>query len=453
MKKYIFILLTIIVTSIPSFKLRAQIFGPSFKEYVLHSPEKILEPVKSIALVGFYIQGPSEPSNFITDKSYGIFTARSETKEIKDDYKVDHGQVIMNHFETGLLNEKRGIGSEKPLLEAKTNIYSLVERSKIEQIAMEQKHSLSGMFDESTLPEIGKLAGADAILTVSGNYSYNDKVSKREKKKDGVVVGYSYSTTREVKTIINLKIVSVETGTLVHSKTVNNSVKKTLSGDKKGAKFGVKVNDLAAESFKNSVNSALNSFSPYYVQETFAIKKIKLKEFKDRAKSAQGYLKSKDYKKAFPIYKAIQEADPYNDLASYNLGALYEISGNYEKAKELYEVAAQFDESNKVYQKAYKRSVNGMDMLNSFKKLGIEFKDYQFNSITNSTLSARCKTKGNSKDRVNVYELDDKGSKIIAKLPGGKEFVIKEELNDFYLITGLLGGKEGYVSVKDAKKE
>jgi len=444
---------------------KAQLFSTtSYNAYVLMAPEKVLVDVKSLALVGFNITGPSEPSKFVkqTETSsnnrsiLGYRTSsnvktKTVTKELKDTYTIDHSTMVMNAIEGGLLKEKRGL-SGKSILNVNTNIYHLVERSKLDAVAAEQKQALTGLFDESKVASLGKLAGADAITSATGTYGYNDRIEKKEvKNKDGSIK-IEYYTYRKVNTNLSVKIISVETGTVLFSKIYNASKEEKVKGQKKGYDFGKKVNDLAKSCFASSVNNFLNSISPYYVNQKITVKKIKMKEFKDRTKTAQGYLKDGYYDKAYPIYKAIQEADPYNDRASYNLGTLYEVAGQYAKAKELYEAAAQFDESDKHYKSAYDRSVKGIAMVESFTKLGIEFNEYEFKEITATTLAARCKTKGNYKDRINVYQSADKKSPVIAKIPGDKEFPIKKEVNGYYLITGLLGGKEGYVSMKDAKK-
>jgi curli biogenesis system outer membrane secretion channel CsgG len=67
-----------------------------------------------------------------------------------------------------------------------------VDRENIEELIDEQKFQVSGLTDESTAVEIGKLSGADIV--VIGSISY---------------VGKKY--------YMNIKLISVETGEIIGS--------------------------------------------------------------------------------------------------------------------------------------------------------------------------------------------------------------------------------------------
>ncbi len=68
---------------------------------------------------------------------------------------------------------------------------------------------------------------------------------------------------------------------------------------------------------------------------------------------------------------------------------------------------------------------------------------------TNSdALAEKILLKGKSSDRVDIYEFPDEKSEVIAKIPGGLEFVVIEKQGAWYRIK-LINNKEGFVNKKD----
>ena len=58
----------------------------------------------------------------------------------------------------------------------KSNRFEMVERNKIDKVFKEQNLGMTGMIDESSAAEVGKLLGAEYI--VFGSITYADKVEE-----------------------------------------------------------------------------------------------------------------------------------------------------------------------------------------------------------------------------------------------------------------------------------
>lgn len=80
-----------------------------------------------------------------------------------------------------------------------------------------------------------------------------------------------------------------------------------------------------------------NMFLPGLIRKNYEIKKVKLKDKakKKQAKQAKKDFKDKKYKESGKIYKEL--ADGGCNEAAFNAAIVYELIGNYTKAKEYYE--------------------------------------------------------------------------------------------------------------------
>lgn len=410
-----------------------QLFGPSFNACVLQAPEKKLEGVRKIAI-----------SNFANRSNILIRELGAEL-----------GDRLPNYMTAALLEEYRGANEKKIYMtKVPTNVFSVIERNEIEKILTEQGFSVSGAVDESNAVEIGQLLGVDALIF--GEFFYNNKeesYTTDHKKKDGTIVT-TYWRKREVDVNATMKIVSVKSGEILGIKSV-----KTTERDSKSSKSGYpdlsalqKAPTLADKGFKQLSKTLVNFFSPYYATTGFSLKKVKMKEFKSKAKEATKYLKAGEIKRGYALYKEIYENDSYNPIAAYNLGAIHESVGNFMKAKSLYEIAFQLDEDTKDYRKAYEKTQRYEEMIEGFEALGIEVTPYNFDSEGTVVKSNQVEIKGSKSERIAIYKSPDKGSDVVVKVPGGIDLEIIETLKDWYKVK-LLGNKEGYLPASDGRNK
>ena len=120
-----------------------------------------------------------------------------------------------------------------------TKRFEVVDRKHIKTIIAEQELGLTGLIDETSAPELGKIIGTAAMIFGRVQTDeYKEKTSKRdwvEKKKKGKkgnkktvkIPHTTYYREGKYKLAVNLKIVDMETGKMLAVKTLTASKKKT----------------------------------------------------------------------------------------------------------------------------------------------------------------------------------------------------------------------------------
>lgn len=413
---------------------KSQLFSssPKLRCFILKAPEKLLPGVKKIAIMDF---------------------------EIKKYYNEDNSRAIVEFMTAELMKEKRGIGNVyagfsvkegKTFMKGfKTNFYTVVERGEIDKVLKEQGFSMSGMVDESKAAEVGNLLGVDAIITGSGSYTHKDtKEVKTYKDKEGKT-HRTYYVRRTLNAEARMKIISVETGQVLGTKSVAKSVSESKSS-KSGYQYKALTSPkfLAKKPFQQIASSFVDYFCPSFGYQKFTFEKVKNKQFKKKIKSAKKYLKDNDIKRAYPVYKAVYDNDSYSPVACYNLGIFSEATGDFIKAKELYDAAYELDPDDSDFRKAVNRVEKNIEAQKMLAELGIVIEPMSLEGNNGDALADKVELKGDRSDRISVYSDPDKGSKVVAKVPGGLKFPVIKHKGDWYLIK-LRGTKKGFVHKKD----
>lgn len=394
------------------------ITGQNFTSFKLCAPEKCLPEIERVAVNTFEVTKGSIASS--------------------------SGNVITDYLTNSLLENNRGmyaitslIGTSKPSRTydegATTKTVAVVEREQLERVMAEQKLGVSGLLDESNAAEVGRLLGVDA--TIIGSVSVQKVEERREYSNLAGDKYYKYA--KVITTQARMKIISVETGQIVGTK--ETSVKQESI---KKEKSGLDATDqMIIKCLKDMAINLADYFTPHFEKETYKFQKVKMKEFKAQANSVEDFIKNATLDKAWSVYNAMYEVDPYNAKVAGNLAHLYHIHGNYEKAESLYAVAAELD--NEEYQEML---LTTHDDLIDYKRLNsfdIYFPEYN----PKIGIGEYVTTKGNKKDRYEVYIEPADNSNVIAKVPGGTQFGLLEDSGDWKKIQ-LLGGKEGYIFKK-----
>ena len=408
-------------------------FGPQLKAYVYTAPEKTFPDVYRLAVLNFKNLGPY----------------------YYKDAGVDFGTRMADFLTDNLLQEYRGGVPEKIFIQgAVTNIYKLIERDQLNTVMREQNLQNGDRVDDQTAVALGKILGVDAMIMGSLSFDVKDERSTYEtKEKDGSKKTH-YKLTRRVTSEARMKIIKVETAEIIGSFTPKQSLEDVAYSDKGyPAQSAVQtVNQMADDCFRDLANQCANYFSPYYRFESFDIEKVRLKEFKDRAKDAEDYMRKGEIDKSYKLYKAMYDEDSYNPELAYNLGILYEASGDFEKAYELYGIAYQLDEDKKKYFNAYQQAESELALVKYLTEMGIDIKKYEFREGGENTLADKIITKGGRNDRIQVLAKPLTGEQVVARVPGSLEFKVINRLKDWYEIQ-LLGGKSGFVHKSDVKEE
>jgi tetratricopeptide (TPR) repeat protein len=391
------------------------------------------------------------------------------------------GGALASNITSILIIPDRGksSGAEFFLEGIRTDPYTIVDRADIDRILNEQQFQLSGVVDGQQMSEIGALLGADAIINgdlaststdsklpekiekVYRSEKYTDDKGKQRTRQVFNYNRYHYSVQRTVTSTFSITVTSVKTGQILGSKnyTAKSSSTKTNSFDRNRPPDSKKypsfeqlepISALVRKTVNPLSRSAADYLQPRFGTTTQKISKVKAKEFKQIAKEAADYLKDGRIDKAYAIYQTIYDADPYISESAFNVGMIYEIAGQYDKALEKYQGALEVAVKNsneKKYDEAVDRTKNSVIVMDQLNSLGIELVKKGFSADAAESLMAdKVTTKGNpKKDRWEVYESADPTSPVIGKVPGGREFPSFEVEGNYTLIE-ILGGKRGYIS-------
>ncbi len=375
----------------------------------------------------------------------------------------------------------------------KTNLIAFVERSQVETIMAEQSFQASGLVDEASASSLGALLGADAIIIGNGSFSitadekYDRKtVTKHKKVSDGknekgetkyktveVLDHYlhKFTTTRTVNLTLNLKLVNVENGQIIGVMPVKKALQdaKTNSyktgNDNKPSK-GEFPNIDALKSPTDIANGATarigsdlsNYLTPRFIPNSVRIEKVKFKAFKDHQKEAARYIKTGQIHKAFPIYKAMYDEEPYIMKSIYNLGLLYEAYGDYENALSYYEQAYDLAEKKldqKQYSSGMDRAEEGQKGLDMLASLGVEFTPKSESILkggdAETLLAEKVTLRGNSKkDRYEVRAEPSAHAAVVSKVPGGRNYPKVGEQDGWVQIV-IIKGKKVWIEADRVK--
>ena len=439
------------------------------KTFVLHPPEQTLEGVKRIAVLDFTETGSKEEEGnnlnredlaikIISDVIFGDKSNPSTLQHGKNftDYLI--GKLIesdrgIEKVQTGFLG--MGSGREGKTLQdgAFTNVYEIVERAQLERLLEEQKLGMSGIVNQDQVAQLGVMLGVQAFVT--GNLSITQKDTDyketRTKKKDGKEVKEQVACQkREIVVKVRTRIISTETGKILGSTEASEKLAKSSCNDSWGTIPS--ADEMIDECLKKNSETIANYFAPYFELVSFEFKKIEMDKFKDIGDKAAEEAEDLHVDKAYTIYKAVYDKNPYNPEVTYNLGVLQEVVGNFTKAHELYQMAYQLNDDGR-YKDALKRMDKNVEFATALANMGIEIKEHDFNTsqaAAKRALAKKIRTNGNRNDMINIHLKPTVQSAVIQRVPGGLTFIVLDRTGDWFLIE-LLGGKQGYVN-QDACK-
>jgi curli biogenesis system outer membrane secretion channel CsgG len=416
---------------------QAQLFGGNdFFANTPKPPELYLEGAKKIAVLNFVDENNKQASYWNPVKDNGAKLADALTANLlKSDFGITEGKgLYIDGF--------------------RTNIFTVVERSQLDNVLREQKLGASGAIGDSEASQAGKLLGLDVIVSGGLSYKSQDSKSVSSTKDDKGVVTYYYTVKREVVVEVRVKFIKVESGQILSLKTFTK-----LSTDSKTNSSPLSYDVLQApESLANTACDLVSSdimvyMCPTYQFQQLDIWRIKNKEFKEKASEAVDFLKDRKVDRALLTFISIYEQDSYSPAIANNVAVLYEGTGNYEKALEYYKIASELDPSEKDLKKGVQRAEAGLVLVKYLAGHGVELKPYSFAEAGSgsSALADKITTRGNSKDRYEVRESGDATSAVVAKIPGGIAFEIIEKTSGWFKIK-LIGGKMGYIEAKNVKE-
>jgi len=240
--------------------------------------------------------------------------------------------------------------------------YELVERDKLKQILEEQNLAMTGVVDEASAVEIGKVLGVDAMIfgevttyQVEPDERGTEKVEKKEGtgkyewvEQKNIFTGKKKKVKKEImKTVlvdqryrirrgtvaINFRVVHVTTGQLmaVHSDSKSYDSGKVVEGSGKKMKAkGQILSDLSLEIIKKFVRMiSIHEMT----QQLF------VEPGKGNIDVGRKFAENGLWPEAFDAWQSAMKEFPNESAVYYNLGVFYEIDADYNQAETMYKKA------------------------------------------------------------------------------------------------------------------
>lgn len=422
--KKLLILLSVILLTIPS-------IAQEIKCFILEPPEQTLIGIKKIAVM---------------------------------DFNGSYGRVVSDYLISALLEKGRGITTIKGGLFSKdkegktyqngaeTNIFTIVERSRLEQVLGEQSLGKSGVIDETQAASLGKVLGVDAIIVGTVN-PIADQTTTREEvsvyRNNNWIKVMGDCVTRKVSAETRMRIINVNNGQIIGTKESSYKNVDKKCADELGQLASVE--DLIKQCLQTSVyNDFVNYIAPRFVLWEYELKKIKVDLYEDLSDKAIDAFESGNFDNAYLIYASILKEDPYNDVAHYNVAVLNEIVGNFQEAQDEYQAALNIRQDED-----YTKTLNHCQTTNAFnnnlKALGVIITPHKF-SISEekmkSTTAKKIKLRGGGSDRIALRATAEITGAVVVKVPGGIELELIEQSGSWYKVK-TFDGKIGFIHKDD----
>ena len=254
-----------------------------------------------------------------------------------------------------------------------TNYFALLERKELQKVLEEHALQMSGVVNDSTIVEFGKILGVDGIIVGSvDSYRSEDKKGREkvkeqvwtgayEKDKEGNIV---YEQTafgkqkkkiyreelvdkefiaREASVSLSFRLVSIQTAEIraSGSQTESFSQKYFPAQDKIPPKEAI-LNDLTDRVLKKFIPT----ISPYKTKVSRTFEKGN-----DAVNTGIEMAQNNLWDKATAMWETETQLNILNSAAFYNLGIAYEVNGDLDRAEQAYESALKI-KTKDLYMKA-----------------------------------------------------------------------------------------------------
>lgn len=241
---------------------------------------------------------------------------------------------------------------EAKLLDAKINgvpYFTLVSRDRLDKVLQEQSKGQSVRFDDRSTVTIGKLLGADALVTgVVTEYNSDEKrdIDRREhtegkKENKRTVVETYYCASREARVRADVKFIDAKTAAVVAVVPLSGTASDG------GCMKGGYPDTASADALFDKAMSKMGNELRILIAPHDVVRSVKLRT-KDKGVS-EGLKRGADYAESGGWDMAIEEWEqalqekPDSAPAHYNLGVAREAMGQLEQAREHYKKAARID--------------------------------------------------------------------------------------------------------------
>jgi hypothetical protein len=226
--------------------------------------------------------------------------------------------------------------------------FTIVSRADLNKVLAEQRIGTSGLIDPSTATKVGKLIGAQAIISGrTGNASSSDtrfyEVRTRCNKNGCWKVRVS-CVKRVAGLDAEIRMIDTQKGDIIYADTLNDTKSwKHCSDDSRALPSTTMASQQLAAEIASSFAYKLVPHYVYYNVELLDKPDLKYTKKQELLlKSSLAFIKQNRYDRATTLLnKLISSTNEKSYVALYNLGVITEAQGKYKEAKALYSKADQ----------------------------------------------------------------------------------------------------------------
>jgi hypothetical protein len=406
--------------------------------FVLVPPEQILPGVKKLAVLDFTGEG-ADGHSFADAVTARLFEKQRGIQDIKTGGMFGVG----GHMEEGKTLQQGAF----------TDVFALIERSRLAQVLQEQRLGQSGVLDETQAAQVGKVLGVDAIVVGTVSFSVTDQQVREEHTYTQNKHQYTRTVScvnREGLMKARIRIVSAQSGQVLGSVDRPLPVKSKHCDDEEG---GLPTEQSVAEASGHDLADAVaNYLAPHFELREFELEKIHNKQFEALGERAAELAEALRVDEAYAIYKSIHDQDPYSPEVMIDLAILHEVVGNWSQAKGFYENAFQLKKDDD-YKRGLDRMTKNLSFGAALAQLGVVIQEHTFTAGAEDVARATANVveiRGGGEDRIPIRALANDQGAVMVSVPGGVTFQLVREEGSWFRIK-LLDGKEGYVQKDKAK--
>jgi curli biogenesis system outer membrane secretion channel CsgG len=243
-----------------------------------------------------------------------------------------------------------------------SQFYDIIERDKIQQVLAEQKLGMSGVVDDATAAEVGKLLGVDAMIfgevttcrvepdergsekveaqEGTGRYEMVDekniftgKTKKVKKEIMKTVLVDKYYRIRRGTVAVNFRVVGIQDGRLLAARSDSKSYNS-------GKVYDQNSNTLPPEGqILSDLSNALSTefvrmIAPFTIAESREIE-----SGKGDIDTGKKYAQAGLWDEAIEAFRRATVVMPQESAGFYDLGVAYEVRGDLDLAEAAYKKA------------------------------------------------------------------------------------------------------------------
>ncbi|MBE0471744.1 MAG: hypothetical protein IBX55_19815 [Methyloprofundus sp.] len=234
-----------------------------------------------------------------------------------------------------------------------SSYFTVVSRSDLDRIITEQKFQRSGLVDESRIAEIGRLAGAESLISGSvSSTSLNDSTYRATRYRSVGCDSQGKNCRRQEYTVpcrtrtislgAQIRMIDVSRGDLVTAQSYNETMTRQACQDTNSTlpslEQGIELlSDRVADDFIRKITPNRITFKVTLIEKL----DVRLpKEHEEKFKSALAFLKAGRMDRSNQLLtELLHDSQQRSYAIAYNLGVIKEALADYDDAKSLYAIA------------------------------------------------------------------------------------------------------------------